>query len=173
MNSHRSNVHIFTTLLLMMILCLVDQFDHTTCHFGHFTLNRWPTIILKLCHFDCVFHLAIGNIEFTSRVIRTTFTLHILDDNVFVLDFIVGPVSRTFLRAITNLNGNGHFFYSKKCGFHSRRTIYARTSVIITIVLMPCSDIIRQKSPIVSSIGSCVMINDSELSYPSMNDAFM
>lgn len=43
-------------------------------------------------------------------------------------------------------------------------TINSLTSEIITIVLILCSEIIRQKSPIVSSSGSCVMMNDSELS---------
>lgn len=38
---------------------------------------------------------------------------------------------------------------------------------------MHCSEIIRQKSVMVLSNGSCVMTNDSELSQPSMNDAFM
>lgn len=59
------------------------------------------------------------------------------------------------------------------CADEILQRIRKLTSEIITIVLMLCSEIIRQKSPIVSSNGSCVMMNDSELSYPSMNVAFM
>lgn len=42
--------------------------------------------------------------------------------------------------------------------------VYKLTSDNITIVEMHCSEIIRQKSVMVVSSGSCVMTNDSELS---------
>lgn len=112
MNRHRANVHIFT-LLLMMILRLIDQFDHATRHLRHLTLNRWPTVILKLGHFYGVLHLTVGHIEFASRVIRTTFTLHVLDHNVLVLDFIVGPIARTFLWSVTNLTKDNNCFFKR------------------------------------------------------------
>lgn len=112
MNRHRANVHIFT-LLLMMILRLIDQFDHATRHLRHLTLNRWPTVILKLGHFYGVLHLTVGHIEFASRVIRTTFTLHVLDHNVLVLDFIVGPIARTFLWSVTNLTKDNNCFLKR------------------------------------------------------------
>lgn len=55
---------------------------------------------------------------------------------------------------------NQHFFMFKY--YSSLICFLSFTSDIITIVLILCSEIIRQKSDIVSSNGSCVIINDSE-----------
>lgn len=101
MNGYRSRTtQIF--LIVMMVLGLINKFNHTTCYFRHFAFNSWPAVVLKLCHLDGVFHFAIGHIEFTSRVIRPNITLHVLDQNVIVLNFIVGPISWTFFRSVTD-----------------------------------------------------------------------
>lgn len=102
MNRYRSRT---TQILLvvMMVLGLINKFNHTACHFRHLAVHRRPSIVLKLGDLDGVLHFAIGHIEFPSRVIRPDITLHVLDQNVIVLYLVVRPIPRTLFRPIANL----------------------------------------------------------------------
>lgn len=97
------------TLTIVMILCLINKLDHTACHLWHLTFHRWPSIILKLRNFDCILHLAIGHIKLASRVIRTTLALHVLDQYMIVLNFIVGPVAWAFFWSVADLSDQNNF----------------------------------------------------------------
>ena len=63
------------------------------------------------------------------------------------------------------LKNNRNWFWKKKK--------ILLTSESITMVVIHCSEIIRQKSGMVVSNGSWVIMNVSVLSYPSMNEALM
>lgn len=103
MYDHRPDARV-TILAVVVILRLVDQFDHAARHLGHLALDRRPAVVLELRHLDGVLQLAVGHIELAAGVVRTALAVHVLDENVVVLDLVVGPVAWAFLWCVTNLN---------------------------------------------------------------------
>lgn len=168
MNRKRwSTTNIFVTFI--MLVCLIYQFNNSSTYFWDLPFNGGPTIILELSNLESIIYFAIGYVEFSSCIIWTTFTVYIFYEYLIILNFIVGPISRAFSGTITNLK---LIFVSYAFLFINYRFDILTSEIIISVETL-CSEIILQKSPIVFSIGSCAIINDSVLSYPSINDAFM
>lgn len=102
MHNDRSDASI-AILTVVMILRLVDQFDHSAGHLRHLSFHRRPAVVLELGDLDGVLQLAIGYIEFAAGIVWTAFAVHILDEDVIVLDLVVGPVARAFLGCVADL----------------------------------------------------------------------
>lgn len=101
MNDNRARLHKIDAAVRQ--LRLIDQVQHATRHFWHFTFDRWPSVVLELRHLDCVLDFKIGNIELAPCVVRTRFALHVFDKYVIVFNFVIGPISWTFARSFANL----------------------------------------------------------------------
>lgn len=102
MYDHRSNASV-AILSVVMVLRLIHQFNHATRHLRHLTLHRWPAVVLELGDLNRILHFAIGNIELAAGVVRTAFAVHVLNENMVVLDLVVGPVAWAFFRCVTDL----------------------------------------------------------------------
>lgn len=97
MNEHRSRRVILFDLRLMMRLRLMNDLQNAARHFRHLTVNSRPAVILKVCHVNRVVDLAVCHRELSFRVVGTALALDVLDKYVIVLNFVVGPVARTFV----------------------------------------------------------------------------
>lgn len=102
MHNYRSDAGV-AILVVVMILRLVDQLNHPTRHLGHLTFDRRPPVVLELRHLDRVLHLAVSHVELAAGVIRTALAMHVLDENVIILDLVVGPIARALFRCVANL----------------------------------------------------------------------
>lgn len=102
MHDNRPNASI-ALLTVVVVLRLIDKFDHTASYLRHLTFHRRPAVVLELGYLNSVLHFAIGNVELAAGVIRTAFAVHVLDEDVIVMDFIIRPVAGTFFWCIADL----------------------------------------------------------------------
>ena len=107
---------------LLMCLNVVDEVCQPSGHRWHFTVCGWPAIVLKLGHIDAFislekeksilgnvnfngleFYLAVGDIKLSFCEVGTTFALTVLDSDVVVCGFVIGPIARTLFAPLLQI----------------------------------------------------------------------